>query len=66
MRKLRIPMRYLANLLTAGDENAVVSGLERMMAMRVFMRSRHVEGTVNKAVLDRVGLTEAQVEETTT
>ncbi len=63
MRKLRIPMRYLANLLTAGDENAVVSGLERMMAMRVFMRSRHVDGQVNKAVLERVGLTEAQVEE---
>jgi nitrate reductase beta subunit len=63
IRKLRIPVRYLANLLTAGDEEAVVGGLERMMAMRVHMRARHVEGRVDTAVLDRVGLTQAQVDE---
>jgi len=63
VRKLRIPVRYLANLLTAGDEEAVVGGLERMMAMRVHMRARHVEGRNETAVLDRVGLTQAQVDE---
>jgi nitrate reductase beta subunit len=63
VRKLRIPVRYLANLLTAGDEEAVVGGLERLMAMRVHMRARHVEGRVDTDVLDRVGLTQAQVDE---
>ena len=61
--KLRIPVKYLANLLTAGHERPVVDALERMMAMRVFMRSRHVEGIENADVLGRVGLSRAQVED---
>ena len=62
VRSLRIPVRYLANLLTAGDEAPVILGLERMMAMRAFMRSRNIDGVENKAVLDRVGLTPAMVD----
>jgi len=63
VRSLRIPLQYLANLLTAGDEAPVVMGLERMMAMRAYMRSKHVEGAPNTAVLERVGMTVAMVEE---
>ena len=63
VRSLRIPVRYLANLLTAGEERPVVSALERMLAMRVFMRDRHVEGRKNDAVLQAAGLSEAQVED---
>jgi nitrate reductase beta subunit len=63
VRALRIPVRYLANLLTAGDEAPVVRGLERMMAMRAFMRARHVDGVEDLAVLERVGLTKARVED---
>jgi nitrate reductase beta subunit len=63
VRSLRIPVRYLANLLTAGDEAPVILGLERMMAMRAFMRSRNIDGVENKGVLERVGLTAAMVEE---
>ncbi|MCC7428508.1 MAG: nitrate reductase subunit beta, partial [Alphaproteobacteria bacterium] len=61
IRSLRIPMRYLANLLTAGDEAPVEAALQRMMAMRMHMRARTVEGRVEQAVLDRVGLTAEQV-----
>ncbi len=61
--KLRIPMKYLANLLTAGDERPVAAALRRMAAMRVFMRGRHVDGFENDAVLEKVGLTKAQVED---
>ncbi len=61
--KLRIPMKYLANLLTAGDERPVAAALRRMAAMRVFMRGRHVEGIENETVLQKVGLTKAQVED---
>src|SRR5512136_2576507 len=63
VRSLRIPLKYLANLLTAGDEEPVVRALERMMAMRVFMRSRHVDGVDKPAVLERVGLTSLEVED---
>ena len=63
VRSLRIPVRYLANLLTAGDEAPVVNALERMLAMRAFMRERHVDKRENAAVLKQVGLTIDQVEQ---
>ncbi len=63
VHQLRIPVRYLANLLTAGDTVPVVRALERMLAMRSYMRSVHVEGQPNTSVLEQVGLTSAQVDE---
>jgi nitrate reductase beta subunit len=63
VHSLRIPLKYLANLLTAGDETPVARALERMMAMRVYMRGKHVDGVENAEVLQRVGLSRAQVEE---
>lgn len=63
IKTLRIPVRYLANLLTAGDEAPVISALERMLAMRSFKRSQQVEGKEDLAVLKKVGLTALQVED---
>ncbi len=63
VRSLRIPVRYLANLLTAGKEEPIVLALQRMLAMRSFMRGKTVDNEVNTAVLDRVDLTQLQVEE---
>src|SRR3546814_14884246 len=63
VRKLRIPLKYLANLLTAGDEQPVALGLERMLAMRAYMRRKHVDGVLDAAIVERVGLTQRQVEE---
>src|SRR3546814_313778 len=63
VRKLRIPLKYLANLLTAGDEQPVALGLERMLAMRAYMRRKHVDGVLDATIVERVGLTERQVEE---
>jgi nitrate reductase beta subunit len=63
VRSLRIPLRYLANLLTAGDEHAVAVALERMLAMRAYMRDRHVERRDNPEVLQQVGLTVTEVED---
>jgi nitrate reductase beta subunit len=63
VRQLRIPLKYLANLLTAGDEKPVALALERMLAMRAFMRARHVERREAPDVLRQVGLTVAQVED---
>ena len=63
LRSLRIPMKYLANLLTAGDEAPVINALERMLAMRSYKRSEQVEGAEDLEVLQRVGLSVDQVEE---
>ena len=60
--KLRIPLKYLANLLTAGDEKPIEAALKRMFAMRIFMRARHVERKDDDAVLKEVGMTRAQIE----
>jgi len=61
--QLRIPVKYLANLLTAGDTFPVVKALERMLAMRAYQRAKHVDGVTNHAVLEQVQLSTAQVEE---
>jgi nitrate reductase beta subunit len=63
VHSLRIPVRYLANLLTAGQEAPIELALQRMLAMRAFMRGITVDGVVKSDVLERVGLTQAQVEE---
>lgn len=63
LKSLRIPMKYLANMLTAGDEAPVERALERMMAMRIYKRSQHVDGEANLEALTQAGLTAEQVEE---
>ena len=60
---LRIPVRYLANMLSAGDEAPVVRALERLMAMRAWRRAKNVDGVEDTAVLDQTGLTVAQAED---
>tara|TARA_Y100001963_G_C6515980_1_gene324322 strand:- start:85 stop:618 length:534 start_codon:yes stop_codon:yes gene_type:complete len=63
LKSLRIPLRYLANMLTAGDEFPIVRALERMIAMRAYKRSQNVDGVEDLEVLKQVGLTQQQVEE---
>ena len=60
---LRIPVRYLANMLTAGDEAPVVRAMERMLAMRAWRRAMNVDGIEDIEVLTQVGLSVAQAEE---
>jgi len=63
VQQMRIPVQYLANLLTAGDTAPVIRSLERMLAMRAYQRGKHVDGVENAAVLKQVGLTQSQVQE---
>jgi len=60
---LRIPLKYLSNLFTAGDEAPVARALERMLAMRSFMRGRHVDGVDRPEVLRQAGISTAEVED---
>ncbi len=63
VHSLRIPVRYLANLLTAGAEAPIVSALERLLAMRSFFRARQLGEPDDMAVLEEVGIGLAEVEE---
>jgi len=60
---LRIPLKYLANLLTAGDVAPVARALERMIVMRAYMRGIHVDGVQDRELLEQAGMSVQQVEE---
>jgi nitrate reductase / nitrite oxidoreductase, beta subunit len=63
VRSLRIPLKYLANMLTAGKEEPVARALERMLAMRAYMRSKTVDGVIDESIAERVDLSGDQIEE---
>jgi nitrate reductase beta subunit len=63
VKSLRIPVKYLANLLTAGEEAPVVAALERMLAMRSYMRAKTIDGVIDEGVAARVDLTPAAIED---
>ena len=63
VKSLRIPVRYLANLLTAGKEAPVVTALERMLAMRAYMRAKTIDRVIDEVVAEKVGLTGAMIED---
>ncbi|MBT1428366.1 nitrate reductase subunit beta [Dickeya dianthicola] len=63
VESLRIPVQYLANLLTAGDTRPVLRALRRMLAMRHYKWAQTVEQVTDVSALEQVGLTQAQAEE---
>ena len=60
---MRLPVQYLANLLTAGKEAPIRSALNRLIAMRSYQRSVHVEGKADTRALEAAGITEEQAKE---
>ena len=65
VKDLRIPLQYLANLLTAGKEEPILNALETMLTMRRYMRQKNVPQTnvTFEEILDKTHLTGAQIEE---
>ena len=63
VRNLRIPLRYLANMLTAGDEAPIAQALERMLAMRSYMRTKTLEGVNDEGIAARAGLSGRVIED---
>ena len=59
---LRIPITYLANLLTAGDEAPVRQALKRLSAVRQYMRSKRVDNRIDEQVLEKAGISGDTVE----
>jgi Nitrate reductase beta subunit len=62
VKSLRIPVEYLANLLTAGRTEPVTLALERMLAMRAYMRAKTVDGVIVDSIAERVGLSGSDIE----
>jgi nitrate reductase beta subunit len=60
--ELRIPIAYLANMLTAGDEEPVRMALKRLAAMRSYMREKTLAAEPDPAITDAVGLSPEAVE----
>ena len=61
--EMRIPLKYLANLLTAGKIEPIKEALERMIAMRRFKRGQVVHGETPAQALEGTGLTPEMVED---
>lgn len=59
---MRIPVEYLANLLTAGDTDVVINVLKKMAVMRSYMRSRNLNQTPDVDILKQFGMTEKDTE----
>jgi nitrate reductase beta subunit len=60
--ELRIPVKYLANMLTAGNEEPVRIALKRLAAMRTHMREHLLGAEPDPRVAESVGLTPESVE----
>lgn len=59
--QMRIPIQYLANLLTAGNTDVIRSVLKKMVVMRQYMRAQTVNKYFNEKLLDEIGLTKQTV-----
>ena len=60
---MRIPVDYLANLLSAGDAEVIRDVLRRLAGMRGHMREREVLGEQDDAIAAAAGMSVADVED---
>jgi nitrate reductase beta subunit len=63
--KARLPLRYLANLFSAGDEEVIRRVLRKMLAVRIYKRRQSVDGEIDAAtlaLLEAAGTTPEEVE----
>lgn len=63
LESLRIPIRYLAELFTAGDTGVVESVLHRLAAMRSYMRDVNLGRDTQPHIPQAVGMTEEDMYE---
>lgn len=63
IEEMRIPVSYIANMLTAGDTDVVILALQRMAMMRQYMRAASSNKEFDLTRLERVGLTEKTTKE---
>ncbi len=61
--QMRIPIEYLANLLTAGDETHIRTVLKKMAVMRTHMRSVQTKKQPDIDLVESLGLTEQDMQD---
>ena len=59
LEKLRVPIGYLASLLSGGNHAVIEEALKKLIALRVFMRGENLKLPVDPAVLQDAGLDQA-------
>ena len=60
---MRIPVAYLANLLTSGDEAPIRLALQRLLALRIYKRSIRVDGRADHGVLEDAAMSSLMADE---
>jgi len=60
---MKIPVKYLANMFTAGDEAPVILALKKLLAIRAYMRARTLGGISDEMVLQGLEMSPAHAEE---
>lgn len=60
---MRIPVDYLANLLTAGDSGLIREVLRKMAVMRIHMRNKQTGRVSDPAMLEAIGQSAQTVED---
>src|SRR5699024_12793410 len=58
---MRIPIEYLANLLTAGDTELIRTVLKKMAVMRSYMRAEMTGKTYDNQIINDLGLQEDDI-----
>ena len=61
--EMRIPIEYLANLLSAGDKTVIRTILKKMEVMRMFMRSKNANREPNREHFDELLLNDGIIED---
>jgi nitrate reductase / nitrite oxidoreductase, beta subunit len=61
--RLRIPIRYLSNLLAAGDDEVIRTVLKQLAAMRRYMRERNLGGEADASIAESVRMSVGDMED---
>jgi nitrate reductase beta subunit len=56
LETLRVPIGYLASLLSGGNHKVVEEAMKKLIALRVFMRSENLRQPADPALLSEAGL----------
>ncbi|GLG01162.1 nitrate reductase subunit beta [Alicyclobacillus hesperidum subsp. aegles] len=60
--QMRIPVEYLASILTAGDVQPVRKALLKLASMRAYMRAKNIDDLDGSQLLKQIDLTTEQVQ----
>ncbi len=63
LEKARLPIQYLANLFSGGNEEVIEKILRKMLAVRIYKRRESVEGIIDEATLAMVESADTTPEE---